>query len=792
MAPRSQGLAAAAWTMAWVALSAPAGTPAGPATAPTPQDNVKYARSVFQGLYGKDLRAVAATPGTDDDVALAEKILRGAPNAAPQPALLATMCRAAYDLGTKALGGYGPAIRAMTLLAKHQPAREKDCWEKIHVLLIRKFSRTKKFDRLVAGEHLLARRVDRAERRIAAGDYDEALVLLRGALATARAIRWPRAAELRAMQKHVGERARFARQARPLAAAVKARPTDAASRRKLIGLYAIELDDPVRAATWVDASVDAVTATCVPLAAKGFDGLDPNAAVEMGRWYAAEAGRASPGARAALWTRAAGYFRYVIRSSPIAHVNRLRAKVALQSATEALASAAGRYPLKKLTGRGPLDLLARGRARNRMPIKIQIDLLARDLSADHGGAKIRATFRPDEADKQIVTASIDSRALRHLDALAVLPLTALSLEDCSALKSLRGLEDMPLRSLNLSGCVGLEDVSALEGMGLRSLSVCACPGLGDLELLGRLPLRSLKLTGFTAIRDLAPLAGGEITSLSLTGCGIETLRGVEALALTRLSVSECPRVRSVEALAPLETVTSLKLADCARLTSLDGVEGLPLMSLSLSGCRALTGDLGALKDSRLTTLNLADCRKLTSLRGIEGKLLESLDCSGCRGLTGDLAPLKAMPLTRLNLEDCNSLDSLAGIEALPLASLVVAGCSGVGEDLSAIGALKLTSLDVSRCRRLRSLAGLPIATLRTLTASDCPALEDLAALAQCRLRELNLSGCRKLTEEALAPLLANTSLVRFTPPKRGMGRAIAQAIEDRRVKAKAARDRRQR
>ena len=171
MTPRPAGLVAA-WTMLLALLSAPVAAPAGPATAPaapttapTPGDSAKHARGVFQSLFGKDLRAVAATPGRDDDVALAGKILRGAPNAAPQPALLAVMCRAAYDLGARGLDGYGTAIGAMGLLAEHQPAAEKDCWEKIHVLLIRKFSRTQKFDRLVAGEHLLAWRVDRAEKR---------------------------------------------------------------------------------------------------------------------------------------------------------------------------------------------------------------------------------------------------------------------------------------------------------------------------------------------------------------------------------------------------------------------------------------------------------------------------------------------------------------------------------------------------------------------------------------------------------------------------------------------------
>jgi len=818
-----------------LAFAAPARCGPATSTAPAVAD-ARYAQTVFNSLYGEACRKVTATPGASDDAELAGEIVKGAPNAAGEPAVLAVLCRKACELGSKALSGYPAAIEAMRLLGENQPQTEPECWQKILALLQRKYARTTKFDRLEAGEHLLVCLINRAEKMARAGNYDEALLMVRKALPAGRTMRWPQYARLLAMQKYLIGRRRFAVQAGQMESRLKLQPKDQQARPTLIRLRVLELDDPAKAAAAIGPDSDEVTRTYVPLAAKPMEELDPNVCVELGKWYVAQTKKASPDARPLLWARAAGYLRHTIRRSPQGHVNRLRAKVALQGIEEHLKAAAGRYPLEKLTSPLRPDLLARGRARNRLPVNYQLQVIHRDLKTTHGGAKIKARFTPDASDKNIVSASISDRNLARLDALAALPLTSLSLtecqklkgdlsalagiplrslalQDCAGLRSLHGLEGMPLRRLNILGCVNLSNVEALKGLALDSLAVSSSPAIRDLRIFRAMSLKSLTISGFRGLKDLSAVTETQLASLSVEDCSIETLHGVEDLELSSLTVSKCPGIRSLAALKGKTPATSLDLTGCRKLESLEDLDGLPLKRLSLAGCSGLTGDLSALAASKLSQLDLSGCAKLTSLKGLEGKLIESLSLAGCRSLTGDLSALKGTIVTSLDLTDCNSLQGLAGIQELPVADLVLAGCTGLGDDLSPLKGVKLTSLDISNCSNFTSLSGLEGAPLRALVAAGCRNLTgDLTALSGSKLTDLDLSGCGNLTSlrgiedlplrnldlcgctrlkaEDFELLEQNTTLVTFRPPAKGLGKAITNAVNARRAKARAAKDKR--
>jgi len=809
------GWTAAAACVAVAAIAAAA--PTAPATAPAAEaaEDARYAETVFQSVYGAECRQVAATATTTDDVELAGRILKGAANADPQPALQVLLCEKAYELGAKAPGGYETAISAMRLLGRKQPDKEGPCWEKILPLLQRRYARAVKFPKLEAGERLLIELTRRAERMRHAGNYDEALLLLRKALPIARMIRSPHGRVLLEMLKYLTGRSRFARQAAAAEAQLKARPQDSASRQALVRLYLVELDRPARAAELVNEDCDEVTRTYVPLAARPVDTLDPNVWPELGAWYKSLAAGTSADAKMLLYRRAAGYLGPALERLPARTVQHMKAKLALQDVAAFLHAARQRYPLKPAVVDLRADLLAHGRARNRLPVNYQLQMLQKDLKDAHGGADVRAHFTPDAANREIHGAviypprraggvSLDPLAglpLRSLSlaqcsglagdlsALSGMPLATLNLSECTGLRGLRGLEGAPLRSLDLTDCTGLQDASALRGLKLTSLSAAASPGLKDLECLRGMPLKSLSIAGFGDVKDLSALAESQITSLKIDNCGIESLEGVEGLKLTAMSISDCPRLAGI---APLE--------------------GMPLKRLSLSGCAALTGDLSALKAARLTELDLTGCAALTGLKGIEGQPIESLNCSGCANLTGDLAALAGTVIVTLDLTGCRSLTGLKGIENLPVTALSLAGCSSLPDGLAPLKRLRLGSLDISDCTNLTSLAGLEGVPLKTLTATGCRKLTgDLAALRGSKLTDLDLSGCGELTSlKGIEPLPLrnldlwgctkltpadyqrlerNTTLVTFRPGAKGLGGAILKAIADRRAKAAAARNR---
>jgi len=663
--------------------------------------------------------------------------------------VLAELCEKAYELGSKAPAGYDHAVAAMRLLAQRLPEKERACWEKRLQIAQRRYARATRFARVEAGEHILILLIRRAEKAHRAGDYDEALLLLRKAFPVARAIRSPTGRDVLAMQKYLAGRSRFAGLARAVEARLKGRPDDRASRQTAIRLYLTELDLPQRAAALLTPDVDEATRTYLPLVARPVDQLDPNVCVELGSWYRSLAARASPDGKLLCAHRAARYCRHAAGKLAPGGIEWTRARLALQDLNAALAGVRNRYPFRPATSALRSDLLARGRARNRLPTDLQVELLQRDFARTNPKARIRVHFRPD-TDGEIHRVDLrGARGLVSLEFLAALPLTSLDLSECSdlrgdlsalagmplqnltlsecaALKSLHGLEDAPLASLDLTGCSGLENVEALKGMPLRSLALSPNPAIRGLSMVRDMPLTSLRLVGFGGLRDLRVLAGTKVTSLSLAQCGVETFEGVEGLKLTRLSLEECHAIRRLDALKGQDGIGSLNLAGCGQLESLAGLEGLPLKKLSLAGCRGLAGDLSVLERAQLTSLNLTNCSGLTSLKGIEKQPLEDLTLAGCSGL-----------------------ESLAGIERLPIAELSLAGCTQLPDDLTPLGRLPLTSLDLTGCTNLTSLSGVKVTGLRTLVLQRCSKLTgDLSALAGARLVELDLSDCTALASLA--------------------------------------------
>lgn len=751
-----------------VSLAAPLRS-APPATAPAtaPASRAADAKAILESLYGEDLRKVARTATAADDVLLAGRILEGAPNAAARPELLALLCEKVYELGSKAPAGYESAIQAMRLLGRHVPDKEPQCWEKALALLQRRYARATRFDRLEAGEYLLVVLIDRAEKMQRTGDSNEAQGLLRKALPIARAIRSPAGRDILEMQKYLLARSRFAAQAQSACARLKIQPNDRASRQAAIGLYLTELDRPDQAAALLNADVDEATRTYAPLAAKPPDQLDPNVCAELGSWYRGLAAKASDDGRLLCCRRAADFLRRGVAKLPRGSVRWMQAKLALQDAEALLAAAKDRYPLRAVTSPLRPDLLARGRARNRLPVDLQLQLLHMDLARTHKGAKIRPRFVP-ASDGQIHHVDLrGERGLLSLEFLAALPLTRLdlsgcrdlrgdlsalagmplqelSLADCSRLESLHGLESAPLTTLNLSGCAALHDAAALAGLALRDLTLSANPGIRDLEPLRGMPLTALRLSGFGGVKDLAALADAKLTSLSLEQCGVEGLDGLQGLKLQQLSLSQCPSLAGLAALKGQTGLTALQLTGCGRLESLQGLEGIALKKLSLADCTSLAGDLGALKDARLVELDLSRCAKLTSLKGLEGQPLEGLKLTGCAGIA-DLAALSGSHLTSLDLAGCASLASLAGIEKLPITVLSLKGCTGLPDDLAPLAGLALASLDLSGCTQLTSLGHLEDKPLRTLVLHGCSRLTgDLSALSGCPLVDLDLSFCTRL------------------------------------------------
>jgi hypothetical protein len=527
------------------------------------------AGATVASLYGAKLDQAEATKAVDDDVALAWVIFEDARLREPASALRARLCEKAYDLGAKGRDGFVAAAEAMKLLAADSPADAEACWQKIDPLLRRGYGAARGvFGRIEAGEYLVISMLQRAVADAGAGRLNDAAILLRRAYPVARTVRSSDYVSILSMQKYLGSRMRFVRQSADLRARLKADPTDVKARTTLVRICTIELDDPAAAAGLLGAEIDEAARTYVPLAAKPVEQLSPDVCGELGHWYRAQSDGASSEGRIVAWGRAARYLDVFINSRQKAGIEKMQAQLALKEINGRLDTYKAHYPIRQMLGRLRADLLAHGRARNRLTPSFQLQMLSKRLSETNGGVKVAFRFRQDTTTSKIVSASVDgARALVSLDALAALAIGQLSINNCANLGGdVAALADMPLHELDLSDCPALTSLHGLEGMRLTRLT----------------------LNGCSSIRSLAPLRDTPLKQLDAMSCGA--------------------------------------------LKSLEGLEGVPLTSLNLQGCSRLAGDLRPLADSKLTDLDLAGCPSLTSLAGIEKLPLKRLDITGCKAL----------------------------------------------------------------------------------------------------------------------------------------------------------------
>lgn len=261
-------------------------------------------------------------------------------------------------------------------------------------------------------------------------------------------------------------------------------------------------------------------------------------------------------------------------------------------------------------------------------------------------------------------------------------------------------------------------------------------------------------------------------------------------ALSRLELTDCPGLVSLEGLKTFTGLETLDLRRCIALRAPGLLSALQdchaLDTLYLSGCIHLPHDAGLGKVKNLKTLFLDECISLQS-----GSLLpelvactqlEELNLGGCQGLThldriGELAKLRTLEISHciglkgprvldaldgcealavLDLSNCSGLTSLHGLGHLPmLERLCVVGCSGLqGPDVltDISGCQRLSELDLAECAGITGIGGVEnLPSLERLDLRACTGLHsisELDRLLECdRLDILGLVGCTGLCSE---------------------------------------------
>ena len=231
-----------------------------------------------------------------------------------------------------------------------------------------------------------------------------------------------------------------------------------------------------------------------------------------------------------------------------------------------------------------------------------------------------------------------------------------------------------LRPLNLSDLSPLRALRDLpEFQSLTKLSLALAPGLNqklkeplDLRPLRGLPLQELDLS-YTSVNDLTPLEGMRLTKLSLTGC--ERLTSLEALRSLKLKQLSLNHTKSgFDDLDALQEMTSLEelFISHTLVSTLRKLSKLRLTTLDVS-----QSILSGLEGLNFSTVVKLDCQQspiddLSLLR--DAKQLMELNCSETR--VTDLSPLvnltklRYLNIMRLQITDYSPLDSLPDLKKI--------------------------------------------------------------------------------------------------------------------------------
>ena len=308
------------------------------------------AADTFNQLYAEDLKRVAATRPADDDLVLAKQLLDAAGKVTHQTAFLTLLCEEAHELAIKAPEGYPTARAALDLLAANVPEKKLESLHKIAAMCQRPYATARGNTKAKAGEALIEALQVLADAQVAAEDADGAGATLRQALVVASRIRSPSKAAIQTQLAGLGARQKIEKEIDALKAKLEKEPHDAASRKEIVRLYLVEMDNPAQAATFVDETLDEATRRYVPAATKPPEEAPELACKELGEWYRGLADQATaPAGQGAMLERAKAYYERFMDLHKADDLARTAAALMLKKIEDALAKLDGKFSPSTLT-----------------------------------------------------------------------------------------------------------------------------------------------------------------------------------------------------------------------------------------------------------------------------------------------------------------------------------------------------------------------------------------------------------------------------------------------------------
>lgn len=291
------------------------------------------AEDTFKSVFGPEIERVAQSRGTEDDIDLAQRLLKTAGETKEKGRLVVLLLESSYTLAMKHPSGFDTACQA-ALQLKRLPDAPASAFEKLLTVRTRQYNMASGARKSEIGQQLVEWAMEQAEAMALDRQYEEALKLMRQAMAfgpnaTQRGFATYRIRALTEMD-------RAARQANLLREKLKEEPTDEASRLRLLQVCVVDLDDPEQAAAALSRDCDERYRTYLPLIQKDDQALADTACLELADWYRSLADSASQIARPNMLRRAKRYYDLYLDKHKSVDATRMKADLQAKAIGEEL------------------------------------------------------------------------------------------------------------------------------------------------------------------------------------------------------------------------------------------------------------------------------------------------------------------------------------------------------------------------------------------------------------------------------------------------------------------------
>lgn len=240
---------------------------------------------IFESLYGEEARRAASTRDTDDDVALAAKLVAAAEASLEQLPVLAYFSEKAYEFGSKHPDGYGSAIAAMELVRDNVDIRERQARNRILDLRQKRYDRAAAIDKSVFGADLIAAYMEVGEDFIKQNDLTNAALNYVRAQRIANDLNSPAKTDIADALETIRDRQQLNRRIEMYERQLETDPQNTRAHEELYKIYMIELNNAHQARKYATLGADETGRRLIGEITSNWRRVDPPLLIDIGDYY---------------------------------------------------------------------------------------------------------------------------------------------------------------------------------------------------------------------------------------------------------------------------------------------------------------------------------------------------------------------------------------------------------------------------------------------------------------------------------------------------------------------------